>query len=74
MPIRRRSSNTLATWRTFWPPTRTVPSTRAEPTKSIVRLMHRSRVVLPELAGPMMPKISFGGIESETSFSAWCPS
>ena len=57
MPIRRRSSYTLATVRTSWPPTSTWPSTWAVPMKSIVRLMHLSSVVLPELAGPMMPKI-----------------
>ena len=35
--------------------------------KSIVRLMQRSSVVLPELAGPMMPKICFSGISNEMS-------
>ena len=43
------------------PPTQTWPVTRAEETKSIVRLMHFSSVVLPELAGPMMAKICFWG-------------
>ena len=38
--------------------------------KSIVRLMHFSSVVLPELAGPMMAKICFSGISNDTSRSA----
>ena len=45
---------------------------RRRGTKSIVRLMHFSSVVLPELAGPMMPKISRSGMSSETSASASC--
>ena len=36
----------------------------------MVRLMHFSRVVLPEFAGPMTAKISFSGISNETSASA----
>ena len=41
-------------------------------TKSIVRLMHFSSVVLPELAGPMIPRIVRGGTCSEMSCSATC--
>ena len=33
----------------------------------MVRLMHSSSVVLPELAGPMMAKICFSGISSVIS-------
>ena len=57
MPMRRRNPNTLRIANTFSPSTSTWPSTRAPATKSTVRLMHLSSVVLPELAGPMMPKI-----------------
>ena len=53
-----------------FPAISTRPLTLVPGTKSIVRLMHRSSVVLPELAGPIMPRICFSGISSETSASA----
>ena len=62
MPTRRRSSYTLRKPATSRPATTTLPLVRAEGVKSNVRLMHFKSVVLPELAGPMMPKISLLGM------------
>ena len=62
MPTRRRSSYTFRMRNTSSPSTSTWPDTLAPLTKSIVRLMHFSSVVLPELAGPMIPKICPRGI------------
>ena len=64
MPTRRRSSYTLRKPATSRPATTTLPLIRAAGVKSNVRLMHFNSVVLPELAGPMMPKISCLGMAS----------
>ena len=64
MPTRRRSSYTLRKPATSRPATTTLPLMRAAGVKSSVRLMHFKSVVLPELAGPMMPKICFSGMAS----------
>jgi ribosomal protein S19 len=74
MPTRRRSDSTSRMPNTDSPLTRTSPVTCASLTKSIVRLMQRSSVVLPELAGPTMAVMLFLGTEKDTPDSAeWLP-
>jgi hypothetical protein len=42
-----------------------VPETLASGTKSMVRFRQRSRELLPDCAGPMIAKISFGNTSKE---------
>ena len=55
---------------TSCPSRSTSPLTLAEGMKSIVRLMHFKKVVLPELAGPMIAKICRAGISRLMSWRA----
>src|SRR5207249_8060461 len=59
IPILRRRPWTSATRRMSWPSSRIEPETVTCGWKSMVRLKQESSEVLPDWAGPMMPKISW---------------
>ena len=73
MPMRRRRLWTFLRLKMFVPSMAMLPLDEAPGISSIVLLIVFSRVVFPEFAGPMMPKISLRGMERVMFSRAFFP-